>query len=201
MLFEGYLHDLKEFIPYFRIRKEKSAIRGIIEQRRRIYTKEKIAEDSAQIIKRIEALEAFQRAKSVMVYYPIHHEVDLRELLHRYEKEKIMLLPVTHSHYIEVRQYHGERHLEHGHYHIPEPTDKTPYEGPIDLILVPGVVFDRHKHRIGRGGGYYDRFLRRQGSALKVGVCYDFQLRKKDIPQQWFDKPVDIIVTPTETIQ
>ena len=72
--------------------------------------------------------------------------------------------------------------------------------GKIDLIIVPGVVFDQHCHRIGRGGGYYDRFLSHQHHAKVIGVCYGFQLKKHDIPHGWHDIKVDRVVTPQQTI-
>ena len=70
-----------------------------------------------------------------------------------------------------------------------------------DLVLVPGVVFGRGGHRLGYGGGYYDRFLSRPGmaSALKIGVCFSFQLVPR-IPADDWDQPVDVIVTEQETL-
>lgn len=200
MLFEGFIHDLKKLLPWVRLKDEQSSLRAIIEQRRRIYPEESVAKDSKLIIERLESQEAFRSAKTVMLYYPIHNEVDLRDLIHRYKDEKTILLPITHRHKMEVRQYTGEENLKHGRYHIPEPQTKN-YKGPIDLIICPGVVFDRHKNRIGRGGGYYDKFLKKHPLTTKIGVCFDFQLRKHTIPQQYFDYPMSIVITPTRTIE
>lgn len=200
MLFEGFIHDLKNLLPWVHIKNEQSSLRGIIEQRRRIYPRESVVNDSKLIVERLEALEAFRSAKTVLLYYPIHHEVDLRDLIHRYKDEKTILLPVTHRRKMEVRPYTGEESLKHGRHRIPEPQTAT-YKGAIDLIVCPGVVFDKHKHRIGRGGGYYDKFLKKHPLATKIGVCFDFQLRNRDIPQQRFDHPMSMVVTPTQTIE
>lgn len=100
---------------------------------------------------------------------------------------------------MEVRPYDGEDMMRKGHFGVPEPQTAT-YKGAIDLIFVPGVVFDHHRHRIGRGGGYYDKFLSRHLHAKKVGVCYSFQLKKHEIPHMIREPKMDRVVTPQLTI-
>ena len=199
MLFEGYIHDFKAWLPWNRESKEKRALRAIIEQRRRVMTKEQVAKDSAAVLRQIEASPRFQQAKVIMLYYPVHNEVDLRPLLEKYYHEKTMLLPVTHRHYMEVRPYDGEDMMRRGHFGVPEPQTER-YNGHIDMIFVPGVAFDHHRNRIGRGGGYYDKFLRRHPRAFQVGVCYDYQLKNKTIPHNLLDRKVDRIITPSRKI-
>ena len=199
MLFDAQLHDFIAWLPWNRISREQTALRAVVEQRRRVLDKAKVAEDSARIIAQIEQMAAFREAKVVMMYYPVHNEVDLRPLLAKYEGQKIFLLPVTHRHSMEVRPYDGEEMMRKGRLGVPEPQTQ-PYSGHIDLMLVPGVVFDHHCHRIGRGGGYYDKFLRKHPYATKVGVCYSFQLKKHTIPHKRADQKMDRIVTPLQTI-
>ena len=199
MLFEAQIHDFKMWLPWVHARRDQSALRAIVEQQRRIMTPEQVQEQSALIIKQIEQMSWFRNAKTVLLYYPIHNEVDLRPLLTKYEGQKTFLLPVTHRHSMEVRPYDGEDMMRRGRLGVPEPQTET-YKGAIDLILVPGVVFDQQRHRIGRGGGYYDKFLSKQLLAKKIGVCYSFQLKKHDVPHLWTDKKMDRIVTPQQTI-
>lgn len=199
MLFESQVHDFWSILPWIRTRREQRALRAIVEQKRRIMTKEQVEEQSALIMAQLEQMSAFREAKTVLLYYPIHNEVDLRPLLTKYKGQKIFLLPVTHRHSMEVRPYDGEDMMRRGRLGVPEPQTST-YSGHIDLIIVPGVVFDQHRHRIGRGGGYYDRFLRKQLTAKKVGVCYSFQLKKHTIPHSWRDQKLDRIITPQQTI-
>jgi 5-formyltetrahydrofolate cyclo-ligase len=199
MLFDAQVHDFLSWLPWLRVRREQAAMRNIIEQRRRILTKEQVAEDSKRIISQIEQMSMFRDAKVVLMYYPVHNEVDLRPLLAKYEGQKTFLLPVTHRHSIEVRPYDGEDMMRKGRLGVPEPQTDT-YHGSIDLMLVPGVVFDHHCHRIGRGGGYYDKFLSKHPASKKIGVCYSFQLKKHDIPHTLRDHKMDRIVTPQQTI-
>lgn len=199
MLFDSQIHDILAWLPWVRLHREQSALRAIVEQRRRILTKEEVAADSALIISQIEQMSVFRDAKVVLMYYPVHNEVDLRPLLEKYKDQKTFLLPVTHRHSMEVRPYDGEDMMRKGRLGVPEPQTPT-YTGSIDLMLVPGVVFDQHCHRIGRGGGYYDKFLAKYPSSKKVGVCYAFQLKKHDVPHLMHDHKMDRVVTPQRTI-
>ena len=199
MLFGSQIHDFIAWLPWVRARREQSAMRAIVEQRRRMMTDEEVQEQSALIIAQLEQMSAFQEAKTVLLYYPIHHEVDLRPLLTKYEGQKTFLFPVTHRHSMEVRPYDGEDMMRKGRMGVPEPQTET-YTGHIDWILVPGVVFDNHCHRIGRGGGYYDKYLAKHPLAKKIGVCYSFQLKTHDIPHLWNDHKMDRVITPQKTI-
>ena len=199
MLFESQIHDFLARFPWTRIRREQASLRNVMEQQRRIMTKEQVAEQSALILAQLEQMSSFIEAKTVLLYYPIHNEVDLRPLLAKYAGQKTFLLPVTHRRSMEVRPYDGEDMMRKGRFGVPEPQTET-YHGHIDLILVPGVVFDQHRHRIGRGGGYYDKFLAKHLHTKKIGVCYTFQLKKHDIPHTIRDHKMDRVITPQLTI-
>ena len=199
MLFDAQIRDFWQSLPWVRARREQKELRAIIEQQRRLLKPEEIAEKSARIIAQIEQMTVFREARTVLLYYPIHNEVDLRPLLSKYEGQKVFLLPVTHRRSMEVRPYEGEASMKKGHFGVPEPQTKT-YKGAIDLILVPGVAFDHQRHRIGRGGGYYDRFLAKHPLSYKIGVCYSFQLKKHEVPHTWRDQRMDRVVSPHQTI-
>jgi 5-formyltetrahydrofolate cyclo-ligase len=71
----------------------------------------------------------------------------------------------------------------------------------LDLIVVPGLAFDRKGGRIGRGGGFYDRFLAQQGlTAIKVGVALDEQVIAEEIPRDSWDVTLDGLVSPSRTL-
>lgn len=200
MLFESQLHDLYGMLPWVAAHRDKQSLRNVDSQKRRILTPEQIQEASTKAIARIEEMYHFQNAKVIMVYFPVHKEIDLRPLVQKYANEKTFLFPaLTHGkHEMVARIYEHHTPFVKGRYGIPEPRTEV-YTGKIDMIITPGMSFDKHHWRVGRGGGYYDRFLRHYSYVYKVGVCYDFQLHNK-VPHWIFDKRVDRVVTPTQTI-
>ncbi len=178
-------------LPFKRNRRLKQELRAVLSQKRRVLRAEQVETTSAAVIEKIMASAEFQNAQTVMLYYPIHNEIDLRAL-RCLAPEKQYLLPVTHRKSIEVRSYAKGDKLKKGKFGIPEPQTEA-YKGNIDLILVPGVAFDKQGHRMGRGGGYYDRFLKRYRSATKIGVAYKFQMTKK-VPTSWHDVKMDRVI-------
>ena len=118
-------------------------------------------------------------AHTVLLYSALPDEVPTQPLLNRLSTEgKTVLLPrVVSDTDMELRRYTGSNDLEQGAFGIMEPTGKlfTDYEN-IDVAVVPGMAFDREGHRLGRGKGYYDRFLAQLPHTYKIGVCFPFQL-------------------------
>ncbi len=195
MLFESQIRDFKRRLPWNVNKKRKADMRELMRQKLRIQSAADLKLWSEQVMERIEQLHCFRHARVVMFYYPVHHEVDLRPLLDKYKDEKTILLPVTHHDYIELRQYIGADNLKKGHYVIPTPQTAT-YHGKPDLVIVPGLAFDKDLVRMGRGKGYYDRFLRKLGKVSKIGVCYDFQIQDS-VPWSWHDVRMDKVITPS----
>lgn len=199
MLFESLLLDISKFLPSKKLLREKNQMRELLAQKRRILTKEQIEENSAVVVSHLEQLPAFQAAKSVLIYYPTHNEVELLSLIKKYKKEKTFLFPVVHRKFMTACPYEGNAKMHRGQFNIPEPTT-APFTGHIDLILVPGVAFDAKGNRLGRGGGYYDRFINTLSShATLVGVGYDFQL-VNHVPTNRRDKKMHFVISPTRGI-
>jgi len=72
----------------------------------------------------------------------------------------------------------------------------------LDRVVTPGVAFDRFGHRIGYGGGFYDRFLRRTRRGMpRIAIAFDLQVLPQELPVGSFDVGVDVIVTESETIR
>ena len=65
----------------------------------------------------------------------------------------------------------------------------------IDVVIIPGVAFTRDGKRLGRGKGYYDRFLPKLSTAYRIGVCYDFQL-SDTLPTESYDQKMDLVISP-----
>lgn len=157
--------------------------REMIEKRKELDIK-----NGEEFERQIKSLECYKRAKTVMLYMPIKGEADLTGLL---GDDKVFLTPVTEGDDIYACIV-GEMKI--GPFGISEPKDKTEFDKTkIDLVLVPGVAFDKYGNRMGFGKGYYDRFLK-DISSFKVGVCHWFQM-VENVPCEEHDIKMDMIVT------
>ncbi len=89
-----------------------------------------------------------------------------------------------------------------GAFGLYEPRRELPAVHPmsLDLIVVPGVVFDREGGRVGRGGGFYDRYLNQASQALRIGFAYDFQVTSRLVTSNAWDQKVDYLVSELEII-
>ncbi len=150
---------------------------------------------SAEILAALEAHPAFRAAHTILLYHSLPDEVDTHAFIDRWSEAKQVLLPVVQGDGLLLRQYTGTNALATGRYGIGEPvgTDFTDYAA-IDLVIVPGVAFDRQGNRLGRGKGYYDRLLPRLTQARKLGICFPYQL-VNDIPTDAHDIRMDEIIT------
>lgn len=115
----------------------------------------------------------------VMLYSALPDEVPTQKLFDEFLAQgKTVLLPrVVSDTDMELRRYTGRHDLQEGAYGIMEPTGElfTDYDA-IDVAIIPGMAFDSDGHRLGRGKGYYDRFLSRVPSLYKIGLCFSWQM-------------------------
>ena len=123
---------------------------------------------------------AYRAASCVMLYASLPDEVPTLRLLIEERSRRTFVLPrVIGPEDMELCLYTGPDDLHSGAFQIPEPQGHVFHDyHHIDLILVPGMAFDHSGNRLGRGKGYYDRFLQQPEFAhtAKWGVCYDFQM-------------------------
>lgn len=199
MLFESNIKDLLSLLPQCRLHRAKQRMRELLIQKRRMLSAEERTAQSELILSQLEKMTVFREAKTVLLYYPKNNEVDVLPLFKRYKRDKVLLLPVTHRNGMTANPYEGNDKMHRGKVGIPEPTT-PPFEGNIDVIIVPAVAFDKQGNRLGRGGGYYDRFLKKQSHATFIGVGYDFQL-VDEVPVRKHDQKMHRIILPSQTIQ
>ncbi len=199
MLFESNIKDLLSLLPQCRLHRAKQRMRELLIQKRRMLSAEERTAQSELILSQLEKMTVFREAKTVLLYYPKNNEVDVLPLFKRYKRDKVLLLPVTHRNGMTANPYEGNDKMHRGKVGIPEPTT-PPFEGNIDVIIVPAVAFDKEGNRLGRGGGYYDRFLKKQSHATFIGVGYDFQL-VDEVPVRKHDQKMHRIILPSQTIQ
>lgn len=107
-----------------------------------------------------------------------------------------MLVPKILGHRLQAMEINENVEWEKGPFGVLEPRKALPYEGPIDIGLIPGLAFTLNGRRLGRGKGYFDRFLASYEIQFSVGVAFDFQI-VPTLPRQAWDLPVDAIVTPS----
>jgi 5-formyltetrahydrofolate cyclo-ligase len=140
----------------------------------------------------------FAMANVVLLYWSMSDEVQTHSFVNRWYNQKTLLLPCVDGDNLRLRHYTGPDCMVAGEqFGIGEPSKEKSAEWDaekVDLIVVPGVAFDRKGNRMGRGRGFYDRLLKSTPNALKVGVCYDFQMLDC-IPVEEFDVPMDRIIT------
>jgi len=155
------------------------------------------AQASQHICERIQEWDAIRSANVVFTYLPMRGEVDLRPLLAetpqvQWAIPRVIETPEPH---LLFHAYQPD-HLVLHRWGMLEPDPSAPLITPeqVDLILVPGLAFDRRGFRIGYGGGYYDRLLSRRGRAITLGVCYQ-ALLLDDVPHEAHDLPVEYLVT------
>ncbi|MEM1093195.1 MAG: 5-formyltetrahydrofolate cyclo-ligase [Bacteroidota bacterium] len=165
---------------------------------------------SASICTRVAKHEAFRRARTVHLYWPMlaHREVDTRPLIQAaWDEGKRVVVPVVARFGRNVTTTPRLRHiaitpdtpLAPNRWGIPEPqAGPTVPLADLDLVVVPALAFDRAGYRVGHGFGYYDEFLGSL-SVHRVGLCYAACLHDA-VPHERHDIAVDNVMTELETI-
>ena len=181
-----------------KIMDEKKALRIEIRQLKRACPLEERRRKSLSVWEAVERDEVFQQAETVLAYWSMDDEVYTHDFVNKWAGSKTLLLPCVKGDELELRYFDGEERLQPGEgYAIPEPVGELFTDwGTIDLILVPGVAFDKSGNRLGRGKGYYDKVLKQTG-AYKLGVCFDFQLVER-VPVEPHDVKMDRVVASGE---
>jgi 5-formyltetrahydrofolate cyclo-ligase len=178
------------------LQEAKRRLRSQIRRLKREKTPHDLAAQSRQIAERLLSHPRVLASNIIMAYHSLPDEVNTRKLLdHLLSSGKIVLLPqVTGTSTMCLRRYAGPWSVEEGAYGILEPVGTlfTDYE-KVEVVIVPGMAFDRAGYRLGRGKGYYDRFLPLLPNAYKIGVCYDFQLRER-VPHEEYDVVMDEVM-------
>ncbi len=157
-----------------------------------------VADDSAALCRRLAEMTLLREAETVMAYLAFNNEVDL-SLLFELLPDIDWIVPRIEGKRLILHPYWPEALVRHP-FGMLEPPADAPVVDPqeLDVVLVPGVSFDRRGGRLGFGGGFYDRFLVRT-SAVRIGVCYDCCLAD-ELPCAPHDRRMDWVVTPTATI-
>lgn len=174
---------------------DKKALRATIREKKRAMTEAQINEKSAALGQLFAASEAYREAKTIYGYLPYNQEVRTVPMLEQALRDgKKVAVPKVYGDEMLFIYLDDMAQVSKGYAGIPEPVADTPVaDDPTALVLMPGLAFDPQGHRIGYGGGFYDKFLSREPNHPTLALCYDFQVLPH-LETEEFDIPVDLVL-------
>lgn len=176
------------------LRTKKAELRKTIKALKTQYSLQQKKEMSKPIFKEIEEKGWFKNSKIILMYWSMNDEVFTHDFVMKWYKKKTILLPCVEGDILKLRRFEGMESMQKGEaFSIMEPIGEEfmDYEA-IDLMIIPGVAFDKKNNRLGRGRGFYDKLLS-QTNTLKVGVCFGFQFFDT-IPAEEFDIKMNYVI-------
>ena len=145
-------------------------------------------DSSIAVVRKLKRCKELIAADTLLLYYPLKDEIDIKPL---YSLDKRIFLPVIENNEMLFRRYDGA--LKKGKFGIMEPTGEYYTIGSNDLMIVPAVAYDRDGYRLGRGKGFYDRFLADK-KIKTIGVVSKLRI-VSDVFREPNDIKVDFIIT------
>ena len=174
---------------------DKKELRSYIRQRKREMTEAQIEAASLRLGELFLKTEQYRDAQTIYGYLPYNQEVRTVPMLERALADgKQVAVPKVCGEDMKFIYLTDLNQVEKGYAGIPEPiADEPVANDPNALVLMPGLAFDKEGHRIGYGGGFYDKFLAAEPEHPTVALCYDFQMVDQ-IPTDDYDIPVDCVL-------
>ena len=173
----------------------KKELRAAIREKKRAMTPEEIEERSRHLGEKFAQSRAYREADAIYGYLPYNQEVRTVPMLERALAEgKRVAVPKVYGEEMRFIWLTDLTRVAKGYSGIPEPIEDGPVaDDPHALVLMPGLAFDPQGHRIGYGGGFYDKFLSREPNHPTVALCYAFQILP-ELATEEFDIPVDTVL-------
>lgn len=174
---------------------DKKALRRQIGEKKSAMTADEIERRSAILAERLFATAQYRRAGAVYAYLSFNQEVRTRPIIeHAWASGKRVAVPKVVGDEMTFIWLERFDDLAVSGFGVPEPAGDGPVAADESaLVLMPGLVFDPQGHRVGYGGGYYDRYLARHPGHVKVALCFDFQLIGHIEPDP-HDIPADLVI-------
>lgn len=174
---------------------DKISLRNHIRQLKRQMPEALICEKSDRLKELFTQTEHYKNAKTIYGYLPYNQEVRTVAILEQALRDgKKVAVPKVYGDKMHFIYLEDLTKVSTGYAGIPEPIADDPIaDDPAALVLMPGLAFDKVGHRIGYGGGFYDKFLEREPNHPKVALCYDFQVLPY-LEVQEHDVPVDLVI-------
>lgn len=157
---------------------DKRELRRLIGEKKRALTGREIELRSRALAEKLFATSLYQDARSIYAYLSFNQEVLTRPVIERaWADGKRVAVPKVIGREMAFIWLDSFDHLTESGYGIPEPIEDSPIaDDPGALVLMPGLAFDPEGHRVGYGGGFYDRFLAREPGHPRAALCFDFQM-------------------------
>ena len=173
----------------------KQELRKSIREQKRAMTEAQIQEKSRLLGQLFAASALYRNAKTIYGYMPYNQEVRTVPMLEQAIRDgKRVAIPKCYGDEIRFIFMEDLSKVEKGYAGIPEPIEDAPIaDDETALVLMPGLAFDPEGHRIGYGGGFYDKFLAKEPNHPTLALCYDFQMMEK-LETEEFDIPVDQVL-------
>ena len=174
---------------------DKKELRAMIRAQKRAMTEQEIESKSQRLTELFLATDAYRQAKTIYGYLPYNQEVRTGSLLEQALRDgKRVAVPKCYGDEMRFIYLDDLSKVEKGYCGIPEPVADEPVgDDPTALVLMPGLAFDEEGHRIGYGGGFYDKFLMQEPEHPTLALCYDFQMLP-ELHTEEFDIPVDRVI-------
>ena len=174
---------------------DKKLLRKTIRDQKRAMTVEQIEEKSRLLGEQFRGSDLYRQAKSIYGYLPYNQEVRTVAMLEQALKDgKRVAVPKCYGDEMRFIWMDDLSKVEKGYAGIPEPIADDPVaDDETALVLMPGLAFDPMGHRIGYGGGFYDKFLAKEPGHPTLALCYDFQMMDH-LETEEFDIPVDRVI-------
>ena len=174
----------------------KKEMRAYIRAQKRAMTESQIVSASARLGKQFRACELYKNAKTIYGYLPYNQEVRTVPMLEQAIRDgKRVAVPKCYGEemrFLYINDFVTE--VAPGYANIPEPIADEPIaDDKTALVLMPGLAFDPQGHRIGYGGGFYDRFLAEEPDHPTLALCYGFQM-VEHLETEEFDIPVNQVL-------
>lgn len=173
----------------------KQELRRAIRERKRAMTEEEIVERSNALAEKFYNSPAYQAASTIYGYLPYNQEVRTVPMLQRaLDEGKRVAVPKVYGEEMRFIYLEDLTQVSKGYAGIPEPIADAPVaDDQRALVLMPGLAFDPQGHRIGYGGGFYDKFLAKEPHHPTLALCYEFQMQAH-LDTEEFDIPVDTVL-------
>lgn len=174
---------------------DKQALRKQIRDQKRAMTDAQIVEKSEKLAALFAASKAYKDAKTIYGYLPYNQEVRTVAMLQKaLEDGKKIAVPKCYGDEMRFIYLDDLSQVEKGYCGIPEPiADEPVADDKTALVLMPGLAFDPQGHRMGYGGGFYDKFLAAEPNHPTLALCYDFQMMEH-LETEDHDIPVDTVI-------